>query len=89
MVTDVHVSKYHFIWNGKGDKIKRNIVNDYLDGGLRMLDVAFFNKALKNYLDKKNTWTSKIRINEKCFGIMNFKMEGMSSLLLVTYTKRT
>ena len=32
---------YNLSWNGKGDKIKRTvIIGDYIDGGLRMLDIA-------------------------------------------------
>ena len=37
-----------FLWNGKGDKIKRNImIGDFSQGGLRMIDIQSFNKALK------------------------------------------
>ena len=51
---------YDFLWNGRGDKIKRNtMIRDYSEGGLKMLDIASFNKALKivwikKYLDKEN-----------------------------------
>ena len=51
---------YQFLWNGKGDKIKRKImINDYCDGGLKMIDLISFNKALKTtwikkYLDTTN-----------------------------------
>ena len=41
---------YQFLWNGKGDKIKRKImINDYCDGGLKMIDLFSFNKALKQH----------------------------------------
>ena len=49
-----------FLWNNKGDKIKRNvIIQNYGNGGLRMLDITSFNKALKSvwirkYLDEDN-----------------------------------
>ena len=37
-----------FLWNDKGDKIKRKImINDYSEGGLKMIDIASFNKSLK------------------------------------------
>ena len=37
---------YSFLWNGKGDKIKRSeIINDYVDGGLKMLDLTSFSKS--------------------------------------------
>ena len=39
---------YSFVWNGKGDKIKRNIIiNDYPNGGLKMIDTEVFSKSLK------------------------------------------
>ena len=66
--TNCHVLKemsksfFHFLWSGKGDKIKRNVmIGDYSDGGLKMIDLESFtgNKALKStwvkkYLDPEN-----------------------------------
>ena len=46
--------------NDKGDKIKRDImINDYSNGGLKMLDIESFSRSLKatwikKYLDKEN-----------------------------------
>ena len=51
---------YNFLWDGRGDKIKRDIIiSEYKSGGLRMIDIKSFNKALKStwnkkYLDKDN-----------------------------------
>lgn len=51
---------YLFLWDGKPDKIKRNImINEYNNGGLKMIDLFSFNKSLKTiwikkYLDKTN-----------------------------------
>ena len=51
---------YKFLWNDKGDKIKRKVmINDYPEGGLKMIDIASFNKSLKatwiqKYLDPEN-----------------------------------
>ena len=51
---------YNFLWDGKGDKIKRDIIiSEYKSVGLRMIDIKSFNKALKStwikkYLDKDN-----------------------------------
>ena len=37
-----------FLWNDKGDKIKRSVmINDYPEGGLKMIDIESFNKSLK------------------------------------------
>ena len=45
---------FNFLWSDKGDKIKRNVViNDYLEGGIKMIDVFSFNKSLKA------TWIKK------------------------------
>ena len=39
---------YNFLWNGKGDKIKRDvIINNHENGGLKMIDIESFGKALK------------------------------------------
>ena len=44
----------------KWDKIKRNVmINDYAEGGLKMIDIQSFSKALKatwirKYLDTTN-----------------------------------
>ena len=51
---------YTFLWNGKGDKIKRKVmINDFGGGGLKMIDISSFNKSLKTtwikkYLDNNN-----------------------------------
>ena len=38
----------NFLCNDKGDKIKRNVmINDYPEGGLKMIDIDSFNKSLK------------------------------------------
>ena len=51
---------FNFLWDGKGDKIKRDImISDYENGGLKMIDIKVFNRALKSgwikkYLDNEN-----------------------------------
>ena len=38
-----------FLWNGKGEKIKCDIlISDYDHGGLKMIDVRLFTQALKS-----------------------------------------
>jgi hypothetical protein len=38
---------FNFLWDGKGDKVKRDIIiSDYENGGLRMIDVNFLTKLL-------------------------------------------
>ena len=57
---EIHRLFFNFLWDGKGDKFKRSeIINDYENGGLNMLDIQTFNRALKakwitKYLDNSN-----------------------------------
>ena len=59
-IKEINTMFYKFLWNDKGDKIKRKVmINDYPEGGLRMIDIASFNKSLKatwiqKYLDPEN-----------------------------------
>ena len=59
-IKEVNKLFYSFLWNGKGDKIKRDIIiNDYPNGGLKMIDIQVFSKSLKvtwikKYLDEGN-----------------------------------
>jgi len=50
VLKELSKSFFHFLWSGKGDKIKpRNVmIDDYSDGGLKMIDLESFNKALKS-----------------------------------------
>ena len=67
---------YSFLWNGKGDKIKRNIIiNEYQNGGLRMIDIESFCKSLKatwikKYLDEENQskWKILFDLELEAFG---------------------
>lgn len=53
-INEVNKLSYSFLWNGKRDKIKRDIIiNDYSHGGLKMIAVQFFSKSLKA------TWMKK------------------------------
>ena len=52
---------YSFLWNNKGDKIKRTLlISNYDHGGLKKVDLSSFNKSLKTtwivrkYLDTSN-----------------------------------
>ena len=62
---------YGFLWSGRGDKIKRDImISDYNNGGLRMIDIKSFNKALKStwvkkYLDNDNHGKWKLLLDSE------------------------
>ena len=44
---EINTLLYGFLWNGKGDKIKKTeMINDY-DKGLKMIDIQSLNKSLK------------------------------------------
>ena len=60
VIKEVNKLFYSFLWNGKRDKIERDIIiNDYSNGGLKMIDIQSFSKSLKatwikKYLDEEN-----------------------------------
>ena len=44
---EINTLLYDFLWESKGDKIKRTqMINDYDKGGLKMIDIQSFNKLL-------------------------------------------
>ena len=48
-INEINSMFFNVLWDGKGDKIKRDImISDYTNGGLRMIGVKLFNKALKS-----------------------------------------
>ena len=66
---DINNLLYQFLWDGKRDKIKRaEMINDYATGGLKMLDIQTFNRALKakwiqKYLDSRNKGKWKLFVD--------------------------
>ena len=73
---------YSFLWSGREDKIKRDVmISDYKNGGLRMIDIKSFNKALKStwvkkYLDNNNHGKWKLLFDSElrdCGGDVIFK----------------
>ena len=60
---------YDFLWDGKGNKIKRTtMINNYVKGGLKMLDIQSFNESLKmkwiqGYLNEENKGKWKLFFN--------------------------
>ena len=46
-IKEINAILFKFLWDKKGDKIKRTVmINDYEDGGTKMLDINSFNRAL-------------------------------------------
>ena len=60
---------YDFLWDKKGDKIKRvEMINDYDKGGLKMIDIRSFNESLKmkwiqGYLNNDNQGKWKLFVD--------------------------
>ena len=56
---------YTFLWNGTGDKVKRKVmINDYCDGGLKIIDLFSFNKSLKSIITENGnfSWMTYLKI---------------------------
>ena len=68
-VDEINTLFFKFLWNGKGDKIKRDVmISEYEDGGLKMIDIRLFTQALKlnwvkKYLDTGNHSKWKLFFN--------------------------
>jgi len=72
IIKEINDLFYSYIWNNKGDKIKRSvIIHDDKKGGLRMVDIATFNKSLKTTWIKKNIAMVLTTGNGKNFSILN------------------
>ena len=53
------------------------MINDYKNGGLKMVDIASFTKSLKTAWIKKNTLTILTAENEKIF--LNLNLGNMAA----------
>ena len=84
---------YDFLWDSKGDKIKRTeIINDCDKGGLKMIDIQSFNASLKtkwvqSYLNTENKGKWKAffhyyleRYDGKLLFLCNLKQKDASQL---------
>ena len=67
VIKEINALLYDFLSDNKGDKIKRTeMINDYSKRGLKMIDIASFNQALKmkwikkSYLDDQDTGKWKL-----------------------------
>ena len=81
---------YDFLWNNKGDKIKRSVlINSYDKGGLKMIDIFSYNKSLKlawvkRYLDAENMGKWKLFFGEeleKYGGKLLFSLTSIKRIL--------
>ena len=55
---EIHQLLYNFLWDGRGDKVKRRVMlNEYKDSGLlniRSFNYSLKSKWVKNYPDDNN-----------------------------------
>ena len=59
-VESIQKELFAFLWDGKNDKIKRSeIINNYAEGGSKMLDLKTFTRSLKF------TWIQRYLSSEK------------------------
>ena len=85
-IKEINDMFYHFLWNGKGDKIKRKVmINDPRNGGLKMIDLCSFNKSLKTtwvkkYLDttNKGKWKLLFDMELKNYGCENLSRGNLN-----------
>ena len=93
IVHEINSMLYDFLWDSKGDKIKRTeIINDYHKGGLKMIDIQSFDASLKtkwvqSYLNTeyKGKWKAlrlllRERYGEKLLFLCNLKQKDASQL---------
>ena len=69
VIKEINCLFYDFLWDSKGDKIKRTeMINEYNKGGLEIIDLESFNESLKikwikGYLDDNNKGKWKSFVN--------------------------
>ena len=70
-IKEINHHMFKFIWDGKPDKINRNlIIQDYAKGGLKMVDIYSYINSLKTtwikrIIDNKNTGNWKELYNKE------------------------
>ena len=71
---------FNFIWDGGPDRISRNqLIQDYADGGLRMVHIPSFVKSLKL------TWIRRIFSDEASWKNLIFSELDINMFLFYTY----
>ena len=94
ILKDIQATFYQFLWNGKRDKVKMEILtNSYEDGGLKMIDINPFCQALnmtwlEKYIDHLNCFPWKILLIDslETWGGDNILLLGKEGLNTVAST---
>ena len=67
---------FGFLWDGKGDKIKReHIIRHYEQSGLKMIDIYIRSISLSNHPGSRSTLTRRL-MEDGSFFYDNLKMYG-------------
>ena len=62
---DIHKSIFNFLWDDKPDNIKRfGLIGDYTSGGMKMIDIYNFERALKVIWIKRLMYQKKSLWNQ-------------------------
>ena len=77
-IAEINTIFYSFLWGNKPDKIKREVIcKDYLDGGLRMINLFNFEKA------QKIKWLKYILQKEQhTYNLFHEEMRNLESITL-------
>ena len=69
-IKELNTIFFKFLWNEKEDKIKRSVmINNFSEGGLKMIDIASFNKSLKAfYTNNGSSWKSIFDLELQPYG---------------------
>ena len=60
VIKEINCLLYDFLWDSKGDKIKRTeMINEYNKGGLKMIDLQSFNESEKMFQQSKLHYLEK------------------------------
>ena len=84
IIDDLTKALFRFLWHGKGEKVKRSsLMKDPLNGGVGMIDVVSYMKALKitwisRYIKKEGVW--KAVVSKVLGGKAEFWQKGQTAL---------
>jgi len=68
IIKDINTKMYSYLWDGKPDKIKRDIIiKDYKNGGLKMIDIE------STIVGLKSTWVHRIIYNSNSIIVRLYK----------------
>ena len=79
---EINQIMYEFVWNGKTDKVKRNVlIQDYCHGGIKMPDIASIN------IVQKIRWITQAISNHEAFWPITMKqLIGIKNLSVFLYS---